>query len=249
MKKLLVSAALLASMSLSAFAADIPLKAIPYNPLTGYPAGSGLYFGVNGALATGKANQVSATTVAANSGALVTQQGEVGLTLGWTWALPGSPFWAAVEGTFDFSNINSQQAPLTGLSIGGPADFEQMVIIGAPWDQIAQLIPNLGSWTFPTLPKLPNGVSAGPGNLYMFVGAYEQDVSQNFSLAPFKEFLLGLNTGVGNRWRMTNNTALDIRFEYRTPTNSRCVGVVLPSAALGCTGMGPSYMVRTAVLW
>lgn len=232
---------------LPAHAADMATKA-PVAPsfFSGYPSGSGFYFGANSALATGKANGVTTATINANAGSLVTQEGEVGLTVGYTWAYPGKPVWFGVEGTFDFSNINAQSAAFSGLSLGGPASLSQIAILGAPWGAVSSFIPSFGG-TFPTLPVLPSGVTANnAGNVYAFLGAYEQDVSPNFGLGQGKEWLVGLTTGVGTRWLLSNSTALDIRFEYQAPTQSTCFGSAVTG---GCVGLGSAYKVRTAVLF
>jgi len=250
MRKLILTAAL-ASLALPAYAADLmPLKAPAASVFSGYPQGSGFYFGLNSALGAGQANGVVATTAAANAGTLVTQMGELGITAGYTWAMSGKPVWWAVEGTFDFSNINAQNAGVLnggGLSLTGPADFTQIAIFGAPFSAIAGLIPNF-NFNFPALPAvLPTGVTASNGNAYIFLGAYEQDISANFNQATAKTWLVGLTTGVGTRWLLNNSTALDIRFEYRAPTQSECVNNF--QVISGCAGMGSSYWARTAVLF
>ena len=227
-------------------APPLPTKAPPsvFNSfLSGYPASGGFYFGINAAGATGKAS--GTTSASANAGALVTAQGEFGLTVGYAWANKNLPFWAAVEGTFDLANLNSS-CP-NGLCLGGPADFEQVVIVGAPFAFISSVIPQFANLQFPALVPLPQGVSAGPGNLYLGGGVYEQDVSQNFGLGAFQEWLIGGEALVGTRWLLSNSTALDIRFEYRTPSNSFCAG---PSAGIvGCAGLGSSYLARTSILF
>ncbi len=210
--------------------------------LAGYPANGGPYFGVNGAGATGKAS--GTTSASANAGALVTAQGEIGLTVGYAWANKSLPFWAAVEATFDLANLNAT-CP-NGLCLGGPADFEQVALVGAPFAFISSLIPQFANLQFPALVPLPVGVSAGPGNLYLGGGLYEQDVSSNFGLGVFHEWLIGAEALVGTRWLLSNSTALDIRFEYRTPTNSFCAGSAVVS---GCAGLGSSYMARTSILF
>lgn len=235
-------------------AADMPTLKAPVqkaqSPFSGYPSGSGFYFGVNTALGTGQANGVAATTQAANAGSLTTQQGEVGLTVGYTWAMAGQPVWWAVEGTFDFSNINAQNAGVLNgapISLGGPADFTQIVLLGAPYSAVASLLPNF-NFNFPALTQaLPAGVTASNGNGYLFFGTYEQDVSANFGQAQAKTWLVGLTTGIGTRWLLNNSTALDARFEYRTPSQSECVSSF--QVVSGCAGMGSSYWARTAILF
>lgn len=250
MRKLLLATTALFGLALPVHAADLmPLKAQKASIFSGYPQGSGFYFGVNSALGTGKANGVDSATLGANAGTLTTQMGEVGATIGYTWALAGQPVWWAVEGTFDFSNINSGNPGLINggsLSLGGPADLGQIVILGAPWGAVAGLLPNF-NFTFPALPTLPAGLGASPGNLYAFLGAYEQDVSANFGQAAAKTWLVGIQAGVGTRFLLTNSTALDIRFEYRTPSQSECVSSF--QVVSGCAGMGSSYWARTAVLF
>lgn len=243
MRRLLL-AALAVALSAPALAADMATKSPVLNSvLAGYPANGGPYFGVNAAGATGTASGTTSTS--ANAGALVTAQGEVGATVGYAWASASLPFWAAVEGTFDIANLNAN-CP-NGLCLGGPADFTQTVIVGAPWSFISGVIPQLANLQFPALIPLPQGVSAGPGNLYIGGGTYEQDVSQNFGLGAFHEWLLGAEAVIGTRWLLSNSTAIDTRFEYRAPTNSFCAGPT--SGITGCAGLGSSYMVRTSVLF
>lgn len=250
MRKLMLMSTALIALTVPAIAADMPLKApATQSVFSGYPSNSGFYFGINSALATGKANGVDSTVANANAGSLVTQQGEVGLTLGYTWAMAGKPIWWAVEGTFDFSNINAQNSGVLNgapISLGGPADLEQIVLLGAPYSAVASLIPNL-NLTFPALPALPAGVTASNGNGYLFLGAYEQDVSANFGQATAKTWLVGLTTGIGTRWLLNNSTALDARFEYRAPTQSTCVSGI--QQINGCAGLGSQYMARTAILF
>lgn len=249
MRKLLLALCLF-GLALPAHAADLGAMPVKANPaFSGYPAGSGFYFGVNSALGTGKANGVDTTVLGSNAGTLTTQMGEIGLTVGYTWAMAGQPVWWAVEGAFDFSNINAQNPGLINggsLSLGGPADFEQIAILGAPWGAVASFIPSF-NFNFPTLPLLPASTNAGVGNVYAFLGAYEQDVSANFGQVAAKTWLVGITTGVGTRWLLSNSTALDIRFEYRTPSQSECVSGF--QVVSGCAGMGSSYWARTAVLF
>ena len=248
MRKIIL-ALMLSAIAIPAMAADLtPVKAP--SGFSGYPSGSGFYFGVNSALGTGKATGVDSTVAGTNAGALTTQMGEVGLTVGYTWAMSGQPVWYAIEGVFDFSNINSQNAGILNggtLSLGGPADLEQIAIFGAPFSTISSFIPNF-NFNFPTLTQaLPPGVTASNGNAYLFLGAYEQDVSANFGQATAKTWLVGLTTGLGTRWLLNNSTALDIRFEYRAPTQSECVSSF--QVVQGCAGLGSSYWARTAVLF
>jgi opacity protein-like surface antigen len=248
MRKLLLATTIL-GLALPAHAVDMATKAQAASVFSGYPQGSGFYFGVNTALGTGKANGVDSTALGSNAGTLTTQMGEVGATVGYTWAMAGQPVWWAVEGTFDFSNINAQNPGIVNggsLSLGGPADFEQIAILGAPWGAVASFIPSF-NFNFPTLPLLPPSTNAGVGNLYAFLGLYEQDVSANFGQAAAKTWLVGATAGVGTRWLLSNSTALDIRFEYRAPSQSECVSGF--QVVSGCAGMGSSYWARTAVLF
>jgi hypothetical protein len=256
---LMCCTALIAALA-SAAAADLPRKAA-ISPYSGYPAGSGFYWGVNGGLGTGTASNVASVQqaggpVVTNAGALVTQYGEVGLTVGYTWAQGGAPLWYGLEGTFDFSNINSGTQSLSGFSLGGPASFTQLAILGAPLGTIQGLIPNLGNLPFPVLPPLPSGVSAGNGNMYLGFGAYEQDVTKNFFPAATglsatgRDWLVGFEAALGTRWLLSNHTALDGRLEYRNPGRSTCVGAAAGTlTATDCAGLGTAYMARTSILF
>ena len=247
MRKLILALALF-GLAVPAHAADLGAMPVKASAYSGYPAASGFYFGVNSALGTGKANGVVSTTAAANAGTLTTQMGEVGATIGYTWALAGQPVWWAVEGTFDFSNINSGNPGLVNggsLSLGGPADLGQIVILGAPWGAVASLLPNF-NFTFRHYrrcrPDLERVRAISTRSWVPIEG-----VSANFGQAAAKTWLIGIQAGVGTRFLLTNSTALDIQFEYRTPSQSECVSSF--QVVSGCAGMGSSYWARTAVLF
>lgn len=243
MRKLLLTA-ILAAFPFSALAADVlATKAPAAFSFKGYPVDSGLYFGLNGAIAGGSANGVSTSTTSANTGKLFTAEGDLGFNLGYVLAKTGQPVWYAVEATFDWSNINGQTQ---GFSVSGPWNFEQIAILGAPWDQVVSLIPNLTGVSFPGLPQLPSNLQAGPGAVYVFGGLREQDVSSNFNVGSGHGWMLAGIAGVGSRWKLSNFSALDVRAEYISPSNSICF---VNGANQGCGGLGSGLLMRTSILW
>ena len=227
----------LAAIVTSAYAADMPVKAPPPKAVfQGYPVNSGFYFGVNAAM---EQQAVGGTVGGVNIGTVNATQGDVGLTLGYVWAQSGAPVWWAVEGTFDYTNISGNNG---FFSLNGPVNFSQIAILGAPWDAITSFLPNLGVGPFPGLPALPNGVTAGPGQLYIFLGVKESDVSAQFMLQSFREWTVKPIMGPGLRALLSNKTAVDVRFEYSPPTQTKCFGPIV-----SCSQPSSQYTVRTSV--
>ena len=160
MKLRMMIAALALLAPVVAHAADLPVKAAatPY----AYPSTKcGMYYGVN----------TMGTTSAVENAAVGTQyvQGAVGLTLGYTCPVGAVGYWF-VDGMFDFANLNGNA---NGLSLSGPAQFEQRFGFGAPVNEVLAIIPGLSALqnALPSLPVLP-GASVTTSNPYLYVGLH-----------------------------------------------------------------------------
>lgn len=197
----------------SAFASDVNApanKALTYQ----YPTTKcGLYYGVN---------SIGSTGSVANA-AVGTQQvtGAIGVDVGYT-CPAGLGFWF-VDGAFDFTNVNGST---NGLSLSGPAMFEQRFGFGAPVDMIISAIPGLQSLqsAMPSLIPLPQGVSVNTSSPYVFASVSEQDVSATLGFAQNRQWLVSPGLGIGNKVRLSNGVVFDPFAEYVLNSNAMCFG-------------------------
>lgn len=225
-------------MSGGAFAADLPTKA---NAFTAYATtGCGIYAGLN---TIGSATSVEGVAV---PGTQIVNAG-IGGTLGYGCpinAASGS-FWFA-EGMFDVTNINGST---TGLNLSGPLSFTQRFGAGTPINNMLSMfnpLSGLGTAAVPSLPMLPAGITASPGAPYLFAALHEQDISAQVGLSSNREWLLSYGVGAGLRYRLSNNVVADTFAEYKTQSNSICVG---PLGQLGCSKTGPGVQVGFQLLY
>jgi hypothetical protein len=227
-----------------ATAADLPTKAPPFTPLTsGYPyQSSGFYFGV---YTEGGGGSVNASVPGVGSASLTTTSADVGGSVGYAWGGKGSPIFLAVEAMFGWTNINGSTQ---GLSLSGPASFEQRFKAGTPLASLWNLLPgmpNLGA--IPPFPAVPIGVTTTPAQAYFMVGIHEQDISTNFpGLASGREWRIAPSIGIGLMEQWSNNVAVDAWVETIFPDKSVCVG---PAGSAACAGLGQQVKVGLSFLY
>lgn len=228
MHKFIITAALLIASGASA--ADLPTKAKQINPFAGYATGGcGAFFGLN---TMGGAGAMTGTNV---PGASVIQ-GDIGATIGYGCPLgtTAGNFWF-VESSFDFANYNGAA---NGLSVTGPAHFEQKVAIGSPLSSLVDLFPGLTSGlAVPSLPMLPAGITTGPQYPFLFASLHEQDVSFQLpvALTQGKEWLISPGIGIGLETRATNGVVLDVSAQWVLQSGGLTIGpqkVAFGNAAL-----------------
>lgn len=207
-------------------AADVlPHKALPQIDLGTYPAGGcGFYYGVNAMGAGGAVNAgpIGATQI----------QGDIGATVGYgcpIGTVAGS-FWFA-EGNFDIANLNGSQ---NGLSLTGPAHFEQRFGVGGPISAMLNsgMFPNLNignGLSVPSLPGLPAGVTAGPSYPFLFASLHEEDVSAQIGVATGHAWLFSPGFGVGLQTRLSNNVVAETAAQWVL----RSSGVEVGSSKVG----------------
>lgn len=231
MKKLLL-AAIAALITLPALAADLPTKA-PQTGYATYPVGCGLYYGVN----------TMGETSAVNNAAVGTQfvQGAIGLTLGYTCPMGTSGGYWFADGMFDFANLNGSA---NGLSLTGPAQFEQRFGVGAPVTLLMSLVPGLSSLqnAVPSLIPLPSGVSVVTSFPYLFAGLHEDDVGVSNGFTSNKQYLISAGFGIGNKTRLSNGVVFDPFAEYILPSSQMCIGITG-----GCVQRGAAVRVGAAL--
>ena len=238
MRRLLIASAALAAMTLSAFAADMPVKAPPLT--IGYPfAASGFYWGV-GASATAASASVS------NTGVFSAGAGLDGI-VGYQWR--GGLDFIAIEAIFTYTNLGNATACTnvagsSSCSVGYQFEADPRVKLGFPIQTIQALLPNLAA-AFPGLPTLPANFIPANQHPYLFFGVPIKDVSANFGLQSGKEWLVQGEVGLGilNQW--TNGVAVDISAGCALGNQGFTLGPVNATSAK----MGTNCTSRLSVLY
>lgn len=228
MKKLLLVAAAFAAIVSPALAADMPVKAKPL--FTGYPTTKcGWYVGAG---TGGSAGSVDGAAVGTQI-----VQGELDALVGYTCPFATSAFWF-VEGSVGINNINGS---VNGLAISGPLVLMQRAGAGTPINGLFNPFGN--SLALPSLPALPNGVTAGPANGYFFAGVVEQDIAAQIGLdAHSHQWVVAPLVGVGSLWRLNDGVVVDTWAGWQLNSQSFCPGGGTACAKLGNAGrVGVSF--------
>jgi hypothetical protein len=244
MRKYLLCAALAAVIASPAAAADMPIKAAPYNPFA-YPTTSGFYFGIGTMGGGGNANVSTnaAVGLGLNSASLTTNQISANGIVGYAWNVPNSAMFAAVEGWFGYNNFNGS---VPGLSFTGPVTFTQRVMFGAPLSTIASLFPSF-NLTVPPFPPLPAGQTVSNVKPYLFGSISEDDVSLNFGAMSNKDWRIAPGFGVGALGQLTNATEIDVFAMMKFPQKGFTIG---PGAGIQVSGgIDTQYLAGLAIKW
>lgn len=201
----------LCALSLPAVAADLPTKAPIF---TAYPEGGcGAYYGLN---ALGSAAPITNGPIGGN-----VVGGAIGGTLGYTCAVANSPNFWFVEIMGDFQNLNGGT---NGLALTGPAHIEERIAFGGPINQLLSVLPGLNFPSVPSLPALPNGITAGPQKGYVFASLSQDDISAQFGLANARQWSLTPGVGVGMLSRLSNGVVADVFVEATMQSQAVCFG-------------------------
>lgn len=235
MRKFLALAAVAASLAIVATmparAADLPLKA-PDQPnwesiFKGYPYGSsGFFFGI---YTEGGGGSVNGTVPGVGSASLTTTQAGVGGTIGYAWGKKGSPVAFSVEGDFGWTNFNGNTA---GLSLSGPASFEQRFVMFTPLASVVSLLPNFPSLgTIAPFPTLPAGVSTSNLQVGLMAGVDENDISPNFpGIAANHEWRVAPMIGLVSMEQLSNGMAVRAWVKTVFPERGVCIGPIATAA-------------------
>jgi hypothetical protein len=219
----LLSLAISLALGSAAFAADLPVKAVPLP--SGYPVGCGYYFGAGTAGSAG----------AVNGAAVGTQivQGELDAVIGYTCPFATNAFWFA-EASAGINNLNGS---VNGLALSGPAVLRERVGVGSPISSVFN--PFGTSLSVPSLPLLPNGVTANPlAQPYAFVGLEEQDMTPQLGNGHSGQvWVLSAMVGVGLLTRLSNNVVVDTWAGYEPRSQTFCPGNGIACASLGNRGV------------
>ena len=217
--------AIVAAISGSAFAADLPV--ITKASILGYPSKCGFYFGVDAEAGAG-------TVVAAPAGTVMVG-GDIGGLVGYACNISSIPYFLEVIG--DFQNLNAGSA---GFSLSGPAHIEERAGVQVP---LLQFLPVLGFPSFgtpPNLPVLPPGVTVtGTPASYVYAAADQDDISTQVGAASARAWLVSPELGIGlltplklsNGWNAVADTWAGVELQ----TSAVCVGA---------TGMCPKLGTR-----
>ncbi len=213
----------------ASLAADIPTKAAKLFS-DGYPAKRcGVYYGLG---TGGSAGAVDGAVVGTQI-----VQGELDALVGYTCPFLTNAFWFA-EGSVGFNNVNGS---VNGLALSGPLVLMQRAGAGSPINQLF----NLGGFlnlSMPSLPSLPNGVTAGPANGYFFAGVVEQDISAQVAVGHSKQWIVAPMIGVGLLTRLSDGVVVDTWGGWQMNSQSFCPGGGAACAKLGNTGrVGVSF--------
>jgi len=205
----LLALSLSVALGSAAFGADLPTKA----PLFGaYPTTRcGLYYGVG----------TGGSAVAVNGGVVGDRivQGELDALVGYTCPFGQSAFWF-IEGSVGYDNINGA---VNGLALSGPLVLIQRAGAGSPVNNWFNPFGN--QLALPSLPTLPNGVTAGPANGYFFAGLVEQDISVQVGLDQHnKVWLVAPLVGVGLLSRFSDGVVVDTWAGWQLNSQSFCAG-------------------------
>lgn len=226
MRQIALALALAALAALPAAAADIITKAPPQQTFfSGYAnGGCGAYYGVN---VLGSAAPIADAPVGATA-----IGGAVGGTFGYGCAPTPNTFWFA-EFMGDIQNLNGSA---NGFSLSGPAHLEQRVGFGGPINQLLSLLPNLNFPAVPSLPALPNGITSGGQQGYIYAALNEDDISASFLGTGAHAWLISPELGIGLQSRLSNNVVADVWAGAKLQSTSVCIGVVAMSCPKFNTG-------------
>lgn len=225
MRKLIAILALSSIGLVQAGAADLAVSAITKALVKGYPTGCGFYYGLG---TGGSAGAVSGAVVGTQI-----VQGELDALVGYTCPFLTQSFWF-VEGSAGFNNVNGS---VNGLAMSGPLVLMQRAGAGSPINALFNPFGN--SLALPSLPALPNGVTAGPVNGYFFAGVVEQDISTQIGLDHGHQWLVAPMIGAGALSRLSNGVVLDTWAGWQMNSQSFCPGGV----GNGCAKLGNTARV------
>ncbi len=241
MRKLIFILAALCSTS--AFAADIPVKAVPKLSIA-YPTNQGFYFGI-GTMGGGGSVGLTSSIPGVNSNSVITNDISVSGILGYAWNVPGSQLFVAAEGWFGWTNFNGS-AP--GFSFTGPATFTQRVMIGAPLSDIAALFP---TWnlTIPPFPVLPNGQAATNIKPYVAGHFVEEDATIDIlGVGSNKDWRFKPGISIGMLGQLTSGSVVDVAFVTEFPQKGICTGIGTIHGQ-ACGSESTQYKALLALKW
>lgn len=242
-RALAVAAALFSPAA--AIAADLPTKAPAaassfFNP---YPYGSSGFF--VGIFTEGGSGSVNGSVAGANTASLTSTQAGAGLTIGYAWGKAGSPIAISVEGDFGWTNFNGSTP---GLSLSGPAAFEQRFVIFTPLASMLNMLPLLNSalGTVPPFPTLTTGLTASNLQVGLMAGIDENDISVNFpGLASNTEWTIAPMIGLVAMEQLSNGTAVRSWIKNVFAERGVCAGPV----ANACASRGDTVKVGIGIYY
>jgi hypothetical protein len=234
------------SFTVSAHAADnLPTKAPAaaasfFNP---YPYGTSGFF--VGLFTEGGAGSVSGSVAGANSASLTSTQAGAGLTIGYAWGRAGSPVAYSLEGDFGWTNFNGSTA---GLTLSGPAAFEQRFVVFTPLASVLNMLPllNTALGTVPPFPALTGNLTASNLQVGLMAGIDENDISVNFpGLASNSEWAVAPMIGLVSMEQLSNGAAVRSWVKNVFAERGVCAGPI----ANACASRGDTVKVGIGIYY
>lgn len=229
MFRIISAGAFCALLSVSAMAADMATKAPLFG---GFPSTRcGVYYGLG---TGGSAGAMNGSVVGAQI-----VQGELDALVGYTCPFLTNAFWF-VEGSVGYNNLNGS---VNGLALSGPLVLMQRFGAGSPINNLINLGGTLGL-SMPSLPALPNGVTAGPANAYAFAGIVEQDISAQLpgGVGHSSQWVIAPMIGIGSLWRLNDGVVVDTWAGWQMNSQAFYPGLSAAGARLGNAGrVGVSF--------
>lgn len=208
------------------FAADMPTKATPPTLFGGPYNGSGMYMGVE---AGGGASSADVKGIpGVNPASLVSAQGLAGVIIGYSTPMLNNQRYGFLEADIGWNNINGNTQ---GFSVSGPVTIQLLAGYGAPASQVMSFLPTFGI-TVPTLPLLPQGVTASDMHVYLAGGVDITDVSLNFGATSNRIWQVAPLLAVGMEAAVSTGGVLGARVEEVMQVDGLCIGGVCRDPAM-----------------
>lgn len=193
MNKLLITA--LSLFAFPAIAADMPVKALPRQPILFTYLGSGYYLGI------GTFAEVDKAKIAMPIGNVdgFAAGGSINAVAGWMWG--NGTTWNAIEGTVSYQNIGPANS--VGGNINSRFGFTERVLWGGPITAALSLLPNLST----VFPVLPTPIAPTTTHPYIFAALHQDDVSADFGLGAAKVWRIRAGVGAGLKQQLGSTAA------------------------------------------
>lgn len=217
-----------------------PTTAAFFNP---YPYGTSGFF--VGLFTEGGAGSVNGSVAGVGSASLTTTQAGAGLTFGYAWGRAGSPVAYSLEGDFGWTNFNGSSA---GLSLSGPAAFEQRFVVFTPLASVLNMLPLLSSalGTVPPFPALTGNLTASNLQVGLMAGIDENDISVNFpGVASNTEWAVAPMIGLVSMEQLSNGTAVRAWVKNVFAERGVCAGPI----ANACASRGDTVKVGVGIYY
>lgn len=235
MKKFLVAMAWL-WFGFPAFAADMPVKALP-KFTTAYPyAGSGIYCGVG---THGEAQKIDVTSPLGTPASTFAAGGTLDVGCGYTYTLSPNR-WVAFEGFISYANTGANQGL---VDVSTKFSATQRAMYGGDMSMLTQWLPNL-STILPVLPPLPAASICPAGQTcnplsHPYVAAVLREARDEVTIGGLteKKFRMTYGLGAGLITQMADGSAVDTWTDATSSSGAHLAGVGVGAPVVAKTGV------------